>query len=189
MPSLKRRIVAFCSLLTLGGLLAGFCALPLSISFLKQHREMFKRVRAGMIGARFVSDKGVVLQSRGNDCGAASLKMILEARGIEYSMPDLVSELRLTPRGTSMLNLRLVAGKLGAPAKAWAIKPRDLRRIPLPAIAFVNQDHFIVIRRMVAPDVLEVDDPALGKLQWPMRAFQRAWSGETLVFDPTWTPL
>jgi ABC-type bacteriocin/lantibiotic exporter with double-glycine peptidase domain len=61
--------------------------------------------------------------------------------------------------------------------------------LPLKAIAFVGGDHFVVIQRFVAPDVLEVDDPALGRLFWPVRAFKKAWSGETLVFDPAWTPL
>ena len=189
MPSRRRRVCAFFGLLATVGLFAEFCALPLSIPHLNQQRQMFKRFRARMVGARLIGDKDVVLQTRGNDCGAASLKMILAAHGIECSMSDLSYELRLTPRGTSMLDLRLVSFKRGVPAKAWAIQPTDLRRIPLPAIAFVNRDHFVVIRRFVAPDVLEVDDPALGRLQWPTRAIQRVWSGETLVFDPTWTPL
>jgi ATP-binding cassette, subfamily B, bacterial len=88
-----------------------------------------------------------------------------------------------------MMRLRLVSTQWGVPAKSWHIQPKDLPRLPLPAIAFVNKDHFVVIRRFVAPEVLEVDDPALGKLQWPARSFQRIWSGEMLVFDPAWTPL
>jgi ABC-type bacteriocin/lantibiotic exporter with double-glycine peptidase domain len=115
--------------------------------------------------------------------------MILAAHGVECSAADLVLRLRMTPRGTSMLDVRRAAAEFGVPAKSWIIKPVDLSRIPLPAIAFVNKDHFVVIRRFIAPEVLEVDDPALGKLRWPMRAFIRAWSGETLVFDPAWTPL
>jgi ABC-type bacteriocin/lantibiotic exporter with double-glycine peptidase domain len=142
-----------------------------------------------MLGASFVGEKGVVLQAHGNDCGAASLKMILAAHGIGRSLSDLSRELGLGPDGISLLNLRLESTKLGLPARSWSLGPRDLGRVPLPAIAFVGGDHFVVIERFVAPDVLEVDDPALGKLRWPVRAFARAWSGETLVFDPAWTPL
>jgi predicted double-glycine peptidase len=188
-PSLKRRILALCGLAGIAALLGGFCALPLSIPFLEQHREIFKRVRAMMIGARFVSDHDVVLQSQSNDCGAASLKMILAAHGMECSAADLAERLRLTRRGASMLDLRLTAIALGVQARSWAIRPADMGRVPLPAIAFVNKDHFVVVRRFVAAEVLEVDDPALGKLQWPMRAFTRVWSGEMLIFDPAWTPL
>jgi len=170
------------------GLLAAFCLLPLSVAFLERHRGMLDKARAWSAGARFVTDKNVVLQSHRNDCGPASLKMILAAHGIESSMSDLASELRLTPKGTSLLNLRLVSTRLGVPAKSWAVQPRDLHQIPLPAIAFVNNDHFVVIRRFVAPEVLEVDDPALGRLRWPTRSFQKIWSGKMLVFDPAWAP-
>jgi ABC-type bacteriocin/lantibiotic exporter with double-glycine peptidase domain len=151
--------------------------------------ELLKQVRAWMKGARYITDKGVVLQSRPNDCGPASLKMILAFHGIDCSISELSQDLHLTPRGTSILSLRIVSAKLGIPAKTWKVRPEDLGRVPLPAIAFVNRNHFVVIRRFIAPEILEVDDPALGRIQWPTRAFHRIWSGETLVFDPAWRPL
>lgn len=170
-------------------LFVGICALPRSLPPLQRHREMFKRARAGLRGATFVGEGNVVLQSNSNDCGVAALKMVLAAHGVKCSVADVASKLQLTPSGTSMLALRGAAAGFGVPAKSWVIQPADLSRTPLPAIAFVNRDHFVVIRRFVAPEVLEVDDPALGKLRWPMYTFKRAWSGETLVFDPAWTPL
>lgn len=150
---------------------------------------MLRKMRAWMLGARFVTVHGVVLQSHNNDCGPASLKMILADHGIEHSLATLAADLKLNPRGTSMRQLRLVSTKLGVPAKSWHVRLQDLPHVPLPAIAFVNKKHFVVIRRFITPEVLEVDDPALGKLRWPARSFQRIWSGETLVFDPAWTPL
>jgi hypothetical protein len=185
----RRRFAAAVGLLVLAAVVVGICALPRLIPLLQQHSEIFKRVRAGLRGASFVGVSNVVLQSRGNDCGVAALKMILAAHGVECDVADLASKLQLTPSGTSMFALRRVAGEFGIPAKSWVIKPVDLGRIQLPAIAYVNKDHFVVIRRFIAPDVLEVDDPALGKLRWPLRAFRKLWSGETLVFDPAWTPL
>jgi ABC-type bacteriocin/lantibiotic exporter with double-glycine peptidase domain len=142
-----------------------------------------------MRGALFETGNEVVLQRQSNDCGAAALKMILDGHGVECRLTDLASDLQLTPKGTSMLNLRLAATELGVPAKSWMIHPNDLPRVPLPAIAFINRNHFVVIRRFIAPRVLEVDDPALGRLHWRLGAFQRVWSGETLVFDPAWSPL
>jgi ABC-type bacteriocin/lantibiotic exporter with double-glycine peptidase domain len=176
-------------LIGIAGLLAAFCMLPLSLPCIERHQGMLKTVRAWMVGARLMSDNEAVLQLHGNDCGPAALKTILAGRGIERPLSDLASDLRLTPQGTSMLNLRLISTKLGVPAKSWIVQPKDLPRVPLPAIAFVNKNHFVVIQRFVAPEILEVDDPALGRLHWPIRAFQRFWSGETLVFDSAWTPL
>ena len=88
-----------------------------------------------------------------------------------------------------MRELRLAAAQYGVSAKSWRIQPRDLQQIPLPSIAFINKNHFVVIRKFITPEILEVDDPAIGKLLWPTCAFQRFWSGEMLVFDPGWSPL
>jgi hypothetical protein len=189
MPGQKRRIVAFGGLMGIASLLTAACMLSQSLPYLERHRGMLKKARAWMVGARLISSNEAILQLHGNDCGAAALKAVMAIRGIELPLSDLASDLQLTPRGTSMLNLRLISTKLGVPAKSWMMRPKDLLHVPLPAIAFINKNHFVVIRRFVAPEILEVDDPALGRLRWPIRAFQRVWSGETLVFDPAWSPL
>jgi ABC-type bacteriocin/lantibiotic exporter with double-glycine peptidase domain len=85
-----------------------------------------------------------------------------------------------------MMDLRLTSTRLGLPARSWKVRPEDLVQVPLPAIAFINKRHFVVIRKFVTPEILEVDDPALGKVQWPIGRFFRVWSGEILVFDPAW---
>jgi peptidase C39-like protein len=167
-----------------GLLVAGPGALP----YLQRHRSLVKSARAWYRGARFVGDEGVVLQPRTNLCGAAALKAVLSAHNIESEIPDLAERLRTTALGTSLLDLRLVATEEGLPGRSWMLDAADLSRIPLPAIAFVYGDHFVVIRTIVEPDVLEVDDPSLGRLRWPVPSFSKAWSGETLVFDPMWSP-
>jgi ABC-type bacteriocin/lantibiotic exporter with double-glycine peptidase domain len=155
---------------------------------LQHHRGVVKKLLAWKMGARFVTEKGVILQTGTNGCGPASLKMILAAHGIHRSIADLTVDLRLAPEGTSMLELRKTSCKLGLGAKSWAVNPEQLNRVPLPAIAFVNGGHFVVVRRFITPKILEVDDPALGRLQWPTNRFAKRWSGEMLIFDPDWAP-
>jgi len=188
MSNHDRRIRVLLELAGMAGLLSAICLSPLVVPFLNRHQEVFKPLKAWMAGARFVTDQDMQLQSHTNDCGPAALKMILSAHGIECSLSDIASGLRLTPKGTSLLDLRLTSAKLGLPAKSWAVQPEDLYEVPLPAIAFIKKNHFVVIRKFVTPEILEVDDPALGKVQWPSRKFRRVWSGEVLVFDPIWTP-
>jgi hypothetical protein len=188
-PDNKRRVLAFCILAGILGLSAACCGLPLLPAFLEQHRETLKQMRAWTMGARFVTDKKVFLQSGSNDCGPASLKTILSAHGIDPALLDRPLRFRLTPKGTSILDLRKVSLELGLRAKSWSVHPEDLHLVPLPAIAFVNRNHFVVLRRFISPEVLEVDDPALGRIWWQSRFFKKAWSGEMLVFDPDWTPL
>ena len=145
-------------------------------------------IRAWFRGAEFAGVEGVVMQQHQNDCGSACLKMVLAAHGIEREMSVLYRELRTSERGTSLLDLRLVAAKAGVPARSWVLGMAEMKDVPFPAIAFVKRNHFVVVRRLLDSDVLEVDDPALGKLRWPLTSFSKVWSGEVLVFDASWSP-
>ena len=184
----NRRFRSLLGLLGISLIAGSLVGVPGALPYLKRHRALVKSGRAWLRGAHFVGDEGVVLQPRTNLCGAAALKAVLSAHDIESEIPDLAERLRTTPAGTSLLDLRLVATEEGLPGRSWVLDAEDLSRIPLPAIAFVYGDHFVVIRTFVEADLLEVDDPSLGRLRWPVASFSKAWSGETLVFDPNWSP-
>ena len=114
--------------------------------------------------------------------------MVLAEHGIGSSLSDLALQLKTTSQGTSLYNLRMVAAGYGVPARSWVLRETDLRSAPLPAIARVRKNHFVVIRRFAAPGILDVGDPAIGSLHWPLASFRDSWRGETLVFDPAWIP-
>ena len=150
--------------------------------------KLTRSIRAWFRGAQFAGVDGVVMQQHQNDCGAACLKMVLAAHGIERDISALYNDLRTSRRGTSLFDLRLVATREGLPGRSWVLGATEIRDAPLPAIAFVRGNHFVVVRRLLGSDVLEVDDPALGKLRWPVSSFCKVWSGEILVFDSGWAP-
>lgn len=184
----NRRQLAGYGLLVLTATVIGSSLVPFSLPYLTKHSRLGKSIRARWRGARFIGDDQVQLQQGHNHCGAAALKMVLAAHGIDRSLKDLLRQLRMTREGTSLLDLRLAATEAGLPARSWALAESHLRQIPLPAIAFVGGNHFVVIRSRLEPRTLEVDDPAIGKLSWPIAAFCRYWKGETLVFSSDWTP-
>jgi predicted double-glycine peptidase len=183
-----RKLKKHGSILCALAVLAAVSSLPAASSRILERPDLLKRVRAWSAGATLVAADAAVMQTRRNDCGPAALKMVLDAHGIERPLKALSEEVGLTGRGTSLGRLRAVAARLGLPGRSWVLSPEDLANVPLPAIAFIRKNHFVVIRRLAAPQVLEVDDPALGRLRWPAHAFRRIWSGETLIFDPAWTP-
>jgi hypothetical protein len=185
----NRRQVAGFGLLVLTASVIVSALVPLSFPYLSRHPGLGKYIRARWKGARFIGDDQVQLQQGHNHCGAAALRMILAAHGIDRSVKDLLHQLRMRDEGTSLLDLRLAAAQAGVPARSWVLTESQLQHLPMPAIAFVGGNHFVVLRRLLDPRTLEVDDPAIGRLRWPIAAFCRYWKGETLVFSSGWTPL
>jgi predicted double-glycine peptidase len=185
----RKRAGALAGLLGVCAVAGAAAATPYTMSLLRdRHPLLVRKFRAQWLGASYAGGEGVVLQRKAYDCGAAALKMVLDAHGIERELGQLEKELKTTVRGTTMLNLREVAAEAGLPGRSWALTESALQEAPLPAIAWVGGDHFVVVRRFIDAKTLEVDDPLIGRLQWPLAEFREKWAGETLVFDPRWVP-
>lgn len=184
----RRRTATLVALWSAVLALAGVATLPSVANRLLSDHRLVRGLRAKWRGAEYVGDSGVIHQRRTNDCGASCLKMVFAVHGVERDLTRLEAELQIGARGTSLRNLRLAAERAGLHARSWKLSAADLIEAPMPAIAFINGDHFVVVRRVVDRTSLEVDDPALGRLHWPLKAFCSRWSGETLIFDGAWQP-
>ncbi len=125
---------------------------------------------------------GVIVRQRGeSDCGAAALKMVLEHHGLgDASLEDLEAATRTGPDGASLLALKHVAEQRGLTGQGLQLDVGRLKDVPMPAIAHVHGDHFVVVRS-AAGDVI-VDDPSIGRLRMSAAAFDRAWDGIVLTF-------
>ncbi len=123
----------------------------------------------------------VVRQQKRSDCGPAALKMILEHHGINgISLAELEFSTGTGADGTSMLALKKAAAERGLAGQGLRLPVERLHDIPMPAIAHVHGDHFVVIRS--AGPELVVDDPSLGRLRMSPRTFERSWDGVLLAF-------
>ena len=123
----------------------------------------------------------VVRQQRRSDCGPAALKMVLDHWGIEgATLAELEIATGTGPDGTSLLALKRAAEERGVTSQGLRLPVQRLREIPLPAIAHVHGDHFVVIRSI--GDELVIDDPSLGRLRMSSRVFARSWDGVVLSF-------
>jgi ABC-type bacteriocin/lantibiotic exporter with double-glycine peptidase domain len=131
---------------------------------------------------------GVVLQDRGNNCGAASLKMVLDRRGIDVSLRELELRLRATRHGSSLLALKTTAESYGLHADGWKLRGEDLFRISPPVILFVESSHFVVLDSLDADGFLFLRDPAMGRVKIMKQHLMNIWKGEALVFDGEASP-
>lgn len=123
----------------------------------------------------------VVRQQKRSDCGPAALKMIFDHHGLTgATLAELEVATGTGPDGTSMLALKKAAEARGLSGQGLRLPVERLDDIPLPAIAHVHGDHFVVIRS--AGQELVIDDPSLGRLRMSSRTFERSWDGIVLAF-------
>ncbi len=122
-----------------------------------------------------------VRQQTRSDCGPAALKMILDHWNVEgTTLAELEVATGAGPDGTSLLALKKAAEERGVTSQGLRLPVERLPDIPLPAIAHVHGDHFVVIRS-AGPEIV-IDDPSLGRLRMTSRTFERSWDGVVLAF-------
>ncbi len=130
----------------------------------------------------------VVRQQNRTDCGPAALKMVLDHWGVgDSTLAELEAATGTGPDGTSLLAIKRAAERRGVTSQGFHLPIDRLGEIPLPAIAHVHGDHFVVIR--TAGDELVVDDPSIGRLRMSPRTFDRSWDGIVLAFTGGPSPI
>ena len=116
------------------------------------------------------------------DCGPTSLKMVAEYFGKSYSLSLLRNICHISKAGISMEGLKVGAEKIGFQTVAVKLPfenelSESLQNVPLPAVAFWNQNHFVVIYKITKKFVY-IADPAKGKVKIPIEQFKKNWYTE-----------
>ena len=132
-------------------------------------------------GGEFLDKSGVVLQEASNDCGAAALKMVFDHYRIVRPLEDWTGDLIDRPEGTSMLRLKEVSERWGLRAEGWRISSQDIETIPLPSIALMNRNHYVVIESIQDTGDLIYADPSFGRLKMKTIQFLSRTKGEMLL--------
>ena len=152
-----------------------------TVAYKAGNNPAFKqRLLAHITGIEKLPSDRVVFQHTRVDCGPAALKMVLDFYSIPVTLAQLDADLGPGSQGTSMLGMKKVAIQYGLQATGWTLSLTDLDRIPLPAIAVVNGNHYAVVERK-QPDGVILADPARGRLRVSNWRFRLQWKGETLV--------
>lgn len=125
-----------------------------------------------------INDK--FLQAKSNTCGPAVLAYISTFFGKEIEEDDVISKVEMTQQGTSMLELKKAAIAYGFNAQGVKASYGALLKEPLPAIAYINDSHYVVLNEVTASSVY-VFDPAIGHVKLSRQTFERAWKGYLLL--------
>lgn len=140
-------------------------------------------------------DQRVVKQDLDYSCGAASLATVLnEYYGMAVTEAQLLSFME-QDGAASFRDLAAVARAYGLRAWGVAVSFDQLRRLKLPAIAYLRyrgDDHFSVIRGVTVDGGVSLADPSWGNRHFTARQFLNMWetrpddrlSGKVLLLLP-----
>ncbi|MGC8639202.1 MAG: cysteine peptidase family C39 domain-containing protein [Isosphaeraceae bacterium] len=120
-------------------------------------------------------------------CGVNALYGFLAIQDRSVSLADVQRVLIPGASGTSMLQLRDAAGRLGFPCDILRTNPEGLGKLTVPAIAHysgVRDGHFVVILDVRPRSVVVTDLTACEVKELSLDDFKRLWSGYVLVKRP-----
>ena len=133
----------------------------------------------------------VEYQMDSQDCGPACLKIIAKHFGRYYSLQYMRDKCGISKEGVSLLALSTGAESIGLRTLAIKCTVEEIvLKVPLPAILFWNENHFIVVYDADKKHIY-VSDPAKGRIKYTHKEFQKGWylkgekRGVLLAVEPT----
>ena len=126
----------------------------------------------------------VVMQMEALECGAASLAMILAYYGKWIPLEQVRLDCGVSRDGSNARNVLRAARSYGLAAKGYRYEPEDLKKSgKFPCIIHWNFNHFVVLNGFRG-DKAVLNDPAKGTYTVSMKAFDEAFTGICLFFEP-----
>ena len=109
--------------------------------------------------------------------------MVLAAHGRWVPLDVLSHVCGVSRNGSRASDIVRAARKYGLKAEGRRLAPSQLADVPLPAILFVNQSHFVVLEGFDRRKV-HLNDPAQGRRTLAVAEFENVYSGIALLFEP-----
>ena len=142
-----------------------------------------KQLRQPMTGG--VAKVPVIMQMEALECGAASLAMILAYYGKWIPLEQVRADCGVSRDGSNAKNVLKAARSYGLTAKGYRYEPEQLKEKGMfPCIIHWNFNHFVVLNGFKGNKAV-INDPAKGTYSVSMEAFDKAFTGICLMFEPT----
>lgn len=127
-----------------------------------------------------------------SDCGLSCIRMIAKHYGVEIPLKVLKSFTDLNRLGLSVKDIETCCRKICLKAIGVKIGGEKLYSVPLPAIIYWRQGHFVVLYKIDKKrKIFYVADPAEGKVRYDEEFFLKCWlpstgsRGIVIVCGPT----
>jgi len=120
------------------------------------------------------------MQMQAADCGAASLKMILDFNKTCYTLEEVRTLIGVGNDGSTIGDIRQAAQKVGLVLEANELKLEDLHSVNLPCILWWDHVHFVVYEGTKSGKEV-INDPAIGRRHLIQEEFLAAWTGVAII--------
>lgn len=125
-----------------------------------------------------------VLQSTETECGLAALSALMSHYGYETTIQEMRQYANPGRSGLNLAQLRAIAKAQGFDVKLLGVNSSaQLTDFPVPALAFWENSHYVVISR-IRRGKIEIIDPAVGKVLIEADEFTQSFSGVLLTTTP-----
>ena len=126
-----------------------------------------------------------VLQYEAVECGAASLKIVLEYFGKIIPLTEVRTACGVSRDGVSALDIKKAAITYDLDVRGYRCGADELyRSVNKPAILFWNFNHFLVLEGF-DDDFAYLSDPAMGRRKVTKELFKTSFTGVVLELKPT----
>lgn len=119
-----------------------------------------------------------IRQFEANDCGPVCIQMLTAYYGNKYSLNQLKSICNTTRQGTSALDIVNCLKNIGFNCSVVSISRTEIKRMPLPAILYWRQEHYVILYKIVYKEkgtLLNIVDPSFGKIKINEQEFYKSW--------------
>ncbi|WP_310601783.1 peptidase domain-containing ABC transporter [Anaerosporobacter sp.] len=123
-------------------------------------------------------------QMQQTECGLCCIAMLLRYYGSHETLSDIRGVLEAGRDGLRISHLQNYLVQRDFETKIYRINIEQMEQIPLPAVVFWENKHFVILEH-IKKDIMTVIDPAYGRISFTVEQFQEKYSGIMMTAVPT----
>lgn len=130
-------------------------------------------------------------QKSPNECGPTCIQMLSAFYGKYYNIDTILEYCELTKAGVSIRDIMNAGHSIGFHTASFSVNPQEARRIPVPAIIYLKQGHFVILEAIKLKKgkyYYQLVDPDYGKVELSEDALIEKWMNHQRGFGVLLVP-